>query len=84
MANHRPGRKKTRTLGAANRRAEIEKGAVTSLVFASNFNMKRTEYIAGRRETAQHSIDELIDLLSADDLQTRFLAEMCLRDATST
>ena len=33
---------------------------------------------------AKHSIDELIDLLNSDDLQTRFFAEMCLRDATNT
>ncbi len=30
------------------------------------------------------TIDELIRLLSSDDLPTRFLAEMCLRDKTST
>ncbi len=33
---------------------------------------------------AENSIDELIELLAAEDLQTRFFAEMCLRDATST
>jgi len=33
---------------------------------------------------AKHSIDELIDLLNSDDLQTRFFAEMCLRDASNT
>lgn len=33
---------------------------------------------------AEKSIDELIDALASDDLETRFLAEMCLRDATST
>ena len=32
---------------------------------------------------SQRSIDELVDLLSSEDLKTRFLAEMCLRDATS-
>jgi hypothetical protein len=30
------------------------------------------------------SIDELIARLESSDLKTRFLAEMCLRDATST
>lgn len=32
---------------------------------------------------AENSIDDLIDLLHSTDLQTRFFAEMCLRDATS-
>ena len=46
--------------------------------------MKREEFAEKRRETARRSIDELIDLLASEDLQTRFFAEMCLRDATST
>jgi len=46
--------------------------------------MKREDYAETRRETAKNSIPELIDLLSSDDLQTRFFAEMCLRDATNT
>jgi hypothetical protein len=46
--------------------------------------MNRREFAKRRREMAQNSIDELIDLLASDDLQTRFFAEMCLRDATST
>jgi hypothetical protein len=33
---------------------------------------------------AEASIPELIELLSSTELRTRFLAEMCLRDATST
>ncbi len=33
---------------------------------------------------AQHSIPQLIELLASGDLRTRFLAEMCLRDATNT
>ena len=33
---------------------------------------------------AEKTIEELIEKLSSDDLQTRFFAEMCLRDATST
>jgi len=33
---------------------------------------------------AQFSIPQLIELLSSPDLRTRFLAEMCLRDATNT
>jgi hypothetical protein len=46
--------------------------------------MNRKEFAKKRREMARNSIDELIDLLASDDLQTRFFAEMCLRDATST
>ena len=37
-----------------------------------------------RRAFAEKTIDELVELLSSEDLQTRFFAEMCLRDATST
>jgi hypothetical protein len=33
---------------------------------------------------ARRTIPELIELLASDDLRTRFLAEMCLRDATAT
>ncbi len=44
--------------------------------------MKREQFAELRRQMAQKSIDELVELLSAEDLQTRFLAEMCLRDAT--
>ena len=46
--------------------------------------MNRKEFAEKRREMSQKSINELIELLSAADLQTRFFAEMCLRDATST
>lgn len=46
--------------------------------------MKQKEFAGKRRKFAENSIEELIDLLSAEDLQTRFFAEMCLRDATST
>ena len=46
--------------------------------------MNRQEFARKRREMAEKSIDELVELLASDDLQTRFLAEMCLRDATST
>ena len=45
--------------------------------------MNRKEFAELRRQMAQKSIDELVELLSAEDLQTRFLAEMCLRDATN-
>jgi hypothetical protein len=46
--------------------------------------MNRREFAELRRAMARNSIDALIDLLSSDDLKTRFFAEMCLRDATST
>jgi hypothetical protein len=46
--------------------------------------MRREEYAAARERLTRLSIPELIDLLSSDDLRTRFLAEMCLRDAAST
>lgn len=46
--------------------------------------MNRKEFARKRREMAKNSIDELLELLSSKDLETRFLAEMCLRDATST
>ena len=46
--------------------------------------MKRKDFAATRAEMARHSIDELIELLASEDLRARFLAEMCLRDATNT
>ena len=46
--------------------------------------MNRHEYAAKCREMARKPIEELIETLAGEDLQTRFLAEMCLRDATST
>jgi len=46
--------------------------------------MNRREFAKKRREMAKNSIDELLELLSSENLETRFLAEMCLRDATST
>ena|GEM_PF-1165202 len=46
--------------------------------------MKQDEFAEKRKEFGEKSIEELIELLSAEDLQTRFFAEMCLRDATST
>lgn len=46
--------------------------------------MNKKEYQTRRSEFAGKTIDELIDLLASESLQTRFLAEMCLRDATST
>jgi putative RNA 2'-phosphotransferase len=46
--------------------------------------LDRKQFAEKRREMSNKSIEELIDTLAADDLQTRFFAEMCLRDATST
>lgn len=46
--------------------------------------MNREDFAKKRREMAERSIDQLIDLLESEDLKTRFLAEMCLRDATNT
>lgn len=45
--------------------------------------MNRKEYAEKRGGMANKSIEELIEMLSSEDLQTRFFAEMCLRDATS-
>jgi hypothetical protein len=45
--------------------------------------MNRKDFAELRRKMSENSIDELLDLLSSEDLQTRFLAEMCLRDAAS-
>jgi hypothetical protein len=45
---------------------------------------KREDFTEKRKRFADKTIDELIELLAAEDLSTRFFAEMCLRDATST
>jgi hypothetical protein len=46
--------------------------------------MKREDFAAKRKKLAEKTIEELIELLASESLQTRFFAEMCLRDATST
>ena len=46
--------------------------------------MNRKEFTEKRRAMSEKSIPELIDLLENKILETRFLAEMCLRDATNT
>ena len=46
--------------------------------------MNKSEFSKLRKKFAENSIEELIELLSDGNLQTRFFAEMCLRDATST
>ncbi len=46
--------------------------------------MNRREFVEKRAAFAENSIDELINLLEIEDLQTRFFAEINLRDATDT
>jgi hypothetical protein len=46
--------------------------------------MKREEFKEMRARLGSLSIPELIEELESKDLRTRFLAEMCLRDATNT
>jgi hypothetical protein len=45
---------------------------------------KRKNFVSDRAKLARLSIPQLIELLASIDLRTRFLAEMCLRDATDT
>ena len=47
-------------------------------------SQKRDDFAAARSRMARASIAELIELLGSPDLRRRFLAEMCLRDATGT
>jgi hypothetical protein len=44
----------------------------------------RERFAAERARVARNSIPRLIELLGSADLRTRFIAEMCLRDATNT
>lgn len=44
----------------------------------------RKDFAAERKRTAEKPVPELIELLASKDLRTRFLAEMCLRDAAGT
>ena len=44
----------------------------------------REEFAAERARMSRRHIPELIELLESEDLRTRFVAEMCLRDATNT
>lgn len=41
-------------------------------------------YKHDRDSFAEKSVEELLELLGSEKLRTRFLAEMCLRDATGT
>lgn len=47
-------------------------------------NESKRDYRERRLALASLPVDTLLKLLQSDDLQTRFLAEMCLRDATGT
>jgi hypothetical protein len=47
-------------------------------------SLDRKEFAAERARMAAHTIPRLIELLESEDLKTRFLAEMCLRDAANT
>ena len=44
----------------------------------------RERFAAERACVARNSIPRLIELLESPSLRTRFLAEMCLRDAAGT
>ena len=44
----------------------------------------RREFAEERARVSANSIPRLIELLESPDLRTRFLAEMCLRDAAGT
>ncbi|HLL77803.1 MAG TPA: hypothetical protein VK421_21280 [Pyrinomonadaceae bacterium] len=44
----------------------------------------RERFAAERERMSRNAIPRLIELLESADLRTRFLAEMCLRDAAST
>lgn len=44
----------------------------------------REEFAAERAQMSRRHIPELIELLASEDLRSRFIAEMCLRDATNT
>ena len=46
--------------------------------------MSANKFLKARAALGAHSIPELIELLASTNLRTRFLAEMCLRDAAST
>jgi hypothetical protein len=47
-------------------------------------SLRRAEFVAERAQMARRPIPELIELLASSELKIRFLAEMCLRDATAT
>ena len=44
----------------------------------------RKRFASERASMSRNTIPRLIELLESADLRTRFLAEMCLRDAADT
>ncbi len=46
--------------------------------------MQKNEFSQKRNEFRQKSVEELLKLLSSEKLQTRFFAEMALRDLSGT
>jgi len=46
--------------------------------------VKREEFVELRKEFSEKPVSELLRLLESEELATRFIAEMCLRDATGT
>lgn len=46
--------------------------------------MKREDYTKRRKKFLAKSVEELLMLLESENLQTRFFAEMALRDLSGT
>ncbi|MDQ3634745.1 MAG: hypothetical protein ACR2MD_16195 [Aridibacter sp.] len=46
--------------------------------------MKKDEFLSKRNKFRQKSVEELLELLTSEDLKTRFFAEMALRDLSGT
>ena len=46
--------------------------------------MNKRKYLEKRKKYLGKSIEDLLDLLASEDLQTRFFAEMALRDMCGT
>ena len=46
--------------------------------------MKRENFTKLRKEFLAKPVEELLNLLSSENLQTRFFAEMALRDLSGT
>jgi hypothetical protein len=46
--------------------------------------MKRDNFTKSRKEFLAKSVEELLELLTSENLQTRFFAEMALRDLSGT
>ena len=46
--------------------------------------MKKSNFVKNRKDYLSKSVEELLDLLANENLQTRFFAEMALRDISGT